>query len=422
MTSEQLLSAFSRYCDVYKFDDFWTRGNTFDALLHVYKSAKERWRGDPRVSKMDTLLRAVAIENIDYLGSRINADYWADDYGWWGIAALSARDYFKGRAEPELAAKYLKLARQCWDSMQKGYDKSPAAKPVPYGCGNSNGSRTGTKNTVTNATLFLLSQRLYQIMTPDPVAVPYLQMAYRQYNWFNNWFNLPGNDYFKTFQVQLPPKGLVQERPIAPPDYEQQYMVPQWEPGWVWTGDQGLLLGGLIEFLSIAGSSADAAEFSEMLRETDADAEALVTDLRQQISLIMYGVSGLLVGADNVLREAPFNSSFNDDPKDYVCGRGVLFRYISEHHDYLGTFFDDIIKATGEAVWDSGNTGGTSPNYQFAADWTPGENQPFNEAFKKIWGFGDPVTEWSLGTPNNMINGILQAAGLDVIGSAIRFA
>jgi hypothetical protein len=420
MTSEQLLKAFSRYCDVYKFDDFWTRGNTFDALLRVYKSAKAKWKGDSYVSKMDTLLRAVAIENINYLGSKINADYWADDYGWWGIAALSARDYFKGRDEPQNAATYLKLARQCWDTMQKGYDKNPDIRPFPYGCGNSNGSRKGTKNTVTNATLFLLSQRLYQIMKPDPVAVPYLQMAYRQYKWFDSWFNLAGNDYFKTFQTPAPPHGLVQERPIAPPDYEQQDMVPTWEPGWVWSADQGLLLGGLIEFLSIAGSSADAAELSEILGETEA--ETVATNLSQQISLIMYGVGALLVGEDNVLREAPFNSSFIDDPKDYVCGRGVLFRYVSEHYDYFGTYFDDVIKATAEAVWDSGNTGGTSPTYQFAADWTPGKNQSFNEAFIKIWGDGDMVTTWQLGTPNNMINGILQAAGLDVIGSAIRFA
>ncbi len=423
MTSDQLLSAFERYCQIYNKEnkDFWTRGNTFDALLHVFQSAKAKWGNDPSVSKMDSLLSAVAMDNIIFLKSNLAKDWWADDYGWWGIAALSARNYFLDRSGWQTAATYLDLARHCWDKMQKGYDNSPNASPVPFGCGNTNGERAGTKNTVTNATLFLLSQRLYQVLKPDPGAVPYLQMAVKQYKWFNSWFNLPDNDYFKIFPLPVPPRGLVQERPIAPPDYELK-TFPTWQEGWVWSGDQGLLLGGLIEFLDIAGSSAESTELLGILRETGQEPNTLATNLKEQISIIINGVGAILVGEDKVLREAPFKSSFVDDPKDYVCGRGVLFRYLSEHSDYFGTFFDEVIKATAEAVWDSGDTGGTNPTYQFAADWTPGKNDTFNQEFKVYWGKGNPDVSWEFDDPDNTINTVLQATGLDVIGSAIRFA
>lgn len=424
MNSQQIFLAFNRYCQVYNFDDFWTRGNTFDALRHVYKSAETKWKGDPNVAKMNTLLRTLALDNINYLNSKINnSGIWADDFGWWGIAALSAVDYFKGQGDRQNASIYLKLARLCWDKMQRGYDKNPNIKPVPFGCANSDGTNKGTKNTVTNATLFVLSLRLFQAVKPDPAASAYLQMAYRQYTWFNGWFNLPGNDYFKIFEPP-PVKGLVRERPIAPPDYEQQYLQPTWEEGWVWTGDQGLLLGGLIELLDIVASSDNTPEVPEV-RETlpETGAGIIAADLKQQINYIADGIYGFLIGADNVLREAPFNSSFGYQyGKDYVCGRGVLLRYLSEHYDYFNDYFDDAVKATAEAVWNSGNTGGTNPDYQFAADWTPGNNQSFNENFTTKWGFGDAVTQWQLGTPDNKINAILQAAGLDAIGAAIRFA
>jgi len=122
---------------------------------------------------------------------------------------------------------------------------------------------------------------------------------------------------------------------------------PTWEPGWVWTGDQGLVLGALAGILQI----------TDALKAVDPSFDP--NQVRAWIATIVTGTRSLLFDAsDNVLREPPFNSSFDDDPKDYVCGRGVLLRYLSEIavQPYLGDQFSTGIAATAEAVWNGRDT------------------------------------------------------------------
>jgi hypothetical protein len=59
MTSEQLLSAFRRYCDVYKFDDFWTRGNTFCMESSGCWSAKIMLCGKLRLIPVSSTTRRI---------------------------------------------------------------------------------------------------------------------------------------------------------------------------------------------------------------------------------------------------------------------------------------------------------------------------------------------------------------------------
>jgi len=338
---------------------------------------------------METFLRQTMIPaNQAYFNSYLSRGMWADDYGWCGIASLTARDYLLSVGDAGSAAAYLAIAEDCWKKMvTEGYDPSDTARPVPHGCGNGSGTDPGTKNTVTNANLFVLSLRLYDVFssTDEQVADAYLEMCYRQFVWFSSWFESE-HRYMRTVAVRC---GLVQERPIAKPSYEKKDR-PTWEPGWVWTGV-----------------------------DPSFDPDVFQNDVVAWIVTIVTGTRSLLFGAaDNVLREPPFNSSFVDDPKDYVCGRGVLLRYLSEAavRPYLGDQFSIGIAATAKAVWNSRDTA----TKQFGADWNPANDAAFNEQFAKAWRFGDTEVSWPYGPDSGAPeNGILQAVGLDVLGAAI---
>jgi len=391
---------FDRFTTIWQFEDFWTRANTFEACLRFVKAAQAKWPADPEVEAMETFLRQEMIPaNQTYFTFYLSQAMWADDYGWCGIASLTARDYLLSVGDAPGAAAYLAIAQLCWTKMfTSGYDQSDGAQPVPHGCGNGNGTDPGTKNTVTNANLFVLSLRLYEILG----ATAYLQMSYQQYLWFSSWFESQYG-YLRTVGAG---SGLVQERPIAEPDYEQKDR-PTWEPGWVWTGDQGLVLGALAGILQI----------TDALKAVDPSFDP--NQVRAWIATIVTGTRSLLFDAsDNVLREPPFNSAFGDDPKDYVCGRGVLLRYLSEIavQPYLGDQFSTGIAATAEAVWNGRDT----TTDQFGADWNPANDSAFNQQFAKAWGDGDTDVSWPYGTNEDApVNGILQAAGLDVLGAAI---
>src|SRR2546421_11556914 len=213
---------FGRFTSVWQFDDFWTRANTFEACLRLVMAARTKWPGDPEVAAMETFLRQTMIPaNQAYFDSYLSRGMWADDYGWCGIASLTARDYLLSVGDAGSAAAYLAIAEDCWKKMvTEGYDPSDTARPVPHGCGNGSGTDPGTKNTVTNANLFVLSLRLYDALKPSggEIANKYLDMTFRQYVWFRSWFE---SDYG---YLRFVPGGsaLVQERPIAPPDDENK--------------------------------------------------------------------------------------------------------------------------------------------------------------------------------------------------------
>lgn len=407
------VAGFKRFTGTWQFDDFWTRGNTFDACLRFVMAVQARWPNDPATRQMEAFLSSTMIPaNVAYLSDRVDSPaYWADDFGWWGIACLSARDYLQQVGESDKSDTLLELAKRCWNEMlSRGYDSSDAAKPVPHGCSNSPGGSPGTKNTVTNANLFLLSLRLYAALRSNKIlAEPYLQTAYDQFLWFSSWFE-SDYGYLRLVQDKV---GLVQERPIAPPDYERK-SDPTWEEGWVWTGDQGLMAGALAGILSIKD---DLIAWAQANKVPNFDPAAFEKNTQAWLATIIGGVKGLLFGAgfqpsDYVLREAPFDSSFVDDPKDYVCGRGVLLRYLSELD--VGGGFRTGIEATAQALWNS-----RDGENQFGAEWNGRNDADFNRQFKSAWGKGDDTGTWQL-AGSAKTNGIVQAIGLDVLGAAIK--
>lgn len=154
------LAAFRRFKQIWEFDDFWKRGNTFDACLTFVAAALNRWPNDPEIQSMQLSVKNMLEKNLDYFNSFDPGSLWADDFGWWGLMALKGRSHLLKMEEYELADKYLQLSTEkCWEYKKRtAYDYTDNAKPVPHGCrnGDANGDSKGVKNTVTNVLLFLL--------------------------------------------------------------------------------------------------------------------------------------------------------------------------------------------------------------------------------------------------------------------------
>ena len=162
---QQALLAFKRFEEVWDFNDFWKRGNTFEACLVFAAALNRQWPDDPQVMEMNTRIVSMLEQNLDFFNSVDVGGMWADDFGWWGLQALNARKFLIDQGEVELADKFWHLSDElCWKQKRDAaYDHTTDALPVPHGCrnGDANGQSLGVKNTVTNVLLFLLSSRIY---------------------------------------------------------------------------------------------------------------------------------------------------------------------------------------------------------------------------------------------------------------------
>ena len=421
----QALAAFRRFKKVWNFNDFWKRGNTFDACLVFADAADKRWPGEPAVEKMQKDIVKMLRENLDFFNSFDPGTLWADDFGWWGLMALNGRKHLLKLGEKELAAEYLTLSTdKCWEYKRKtAYDNTDTAKPVPHGCrnGDANGDSKGVKNTVTNVLLFLLSSRIYRVTKAEniPDNEKYLDMAYRQWVWFDSWFKLKQYEYLKNIS---PVGALVQERPMAffnGSDYmDEQH--PPWEKGWIWTGDQGMLVAALTDMLAVKNDVAGLV--AKNYPGTNFNIDEFQKKLIHLISLLGNGVKTALVSnKDGIFREAPFYAGFGPvHGNDYLGGRGIMLRYLGSGEEklLLGVDIDDNIRKSVNALWMTRDTS----NNQFRPEFTSVENDKlYIEQFRKLWGLADDVWKWDIAKMKEQNKfGVCQAIGLDMFGAAIK--
>jgi len=319
------IAAFKRFEEIWNFNDFWKRGNTFDACLNFVDAVQQRWPNDPALKEMQLKVNEMLEENLVFFNGFDPGDLWADDFGWWGLMALSARKHLLQNGETILADKYLMLSTDlCWEYKKlTAYDHTTTAIPVPHGCrnGDANGISKGVKNTVTNVLLFLLSSRIYRLTLAENIKDndKYLDMAYRQWLWFEHWFKLDKYEYLK----KISPSGaLVQERPMA--FFEgsgyQEKIHPPWAEGWIWTGDQGMLVGALTDMFSVRNELE--AWIARKNIDPGFDPLAFEEKIRALIKLLGNGVKMALISdKDGIIREAPCFSSFGPNHgNDYLAG------------------------------------------------------------------------------------------------------
>ena len=141
------IAAFKRFEEIWNFNDFWKRGNTFDACLTFVDVVQQRWPNDPAVKEMQLKVNEMLEENLVFFNGFDPGDLWADDFGWWGLMALSARKHLLQNGETILADKYLMLSTDlCWEYKKlTAYDHTTTAIPVPHGC--RNGDANGISKT-----------------------------------------------------------------------------------------------------------------------------------------------------------------------------------------------------------------------------------------------------------------------------------
>jgi hypothetical protein len=409
------VQAFDQFKKHWIFPDFWTRANTFDACLRFVTAAVAKWPDDPGVKKMATDALDLIQQDCDYFEGKVDDNLWVDDFGWCGNASLTAHTYLSTVSkDANLAARFLVVARTCARNLKQiGYD--PAGKPVPGGCLNSSKDTPtdGVKNTVTNATFLLLSARLVAESLDDaPELTRNLANTWEQYTWFAAWCDTAQYGYFKSINgLSI---GAVHERPHYPPDY-MRTDHPTWQKGWVWSADQGLLMAGLVEFASVLRYPNVRTAFRSIAPGVDVD--TLRASLVARAKDILLAMPDLFFDKDRVAQEAPFTSSFVDDPKDYVCGKGVLLRYLADVSGVLGANMAPYFVSTATRAWANADSG----SKQFGPDWNPPKEAEYRDNFIRLWGYGDKDVAW--GPIDDQFRlPIEQAAGLDALGAAIPFA
>ncbi len=420
----QVTAAFRRFSEVWDFNDFWKRGNTMDACLTFAGAARTRWPGDAEIRKMQEKVTAMLRDDLAFFRRFDLSGLWADDFGWWGLMALNARRHLLHEGEETLAEEYLHLAGLCWEHKVKyAYDATPDARPVPHGCrnGDAAGHDKGVKNTVTNVLLLLLSSRLYRtsLETPLEGADRYLDMTWRQWRWFEQWFALEEYAYLKRFAGGA---GLVQERPMAffeGSDYQDRGHPP-WEEGWTWSGDQGMLVAALTDLLLLR------KPLQRLVQERYPDetfvADTFSHDVEGYLRTLGRGIRQALVArADGLLREAPFTASFGPrHGNDYVAGRGILMRYLGDPQVRARVPHEmkEVLHRTARAIWTTRDT----RNDQFTAEYTSPENDRlYIQQFRDLWGKADEVYRWELKHMDEQQKlGVCQAIGLDAFGAVMR--
>lgn len=408
----------ARFENVWNFVDFWKRSNTFHGFLRFVDAAEQRWgSGDPSLAPMQQLRKTMIDANGTFFDGQIGGvKVWADDYGWCGLSCLEAQNYLRSTGNGNAADDYLARAGRCWDQMtMTGYDAEDTATPVRHGCGNTSPERKktnggyGTRNTVTNVNLLLLSLRLYGATK----KIDYLSMAFAQYQYFVQWLTLDYSSlddgrYFRTIGLG-PYYMLVHERPMA----KQTYVTttdPGWERGWAWSGDQGLMMAAMAEVVLMQNDLRQFPGFDPSY------AHLACAHIASGIEHFLFST------ADDVLREAPFESAFGPAfANDYVGGRGVLLRYASEAavRKVRTVPFNLVgVRATAAAVWNSRDP----ETNQFASLWNSTGDAAFNACFVEGWGTGVPrALSWEIDAPDALA-GVLQGNGLDALTAGIRDA
>lgn len=277
------------------------------------------------------------------------------------------------------------------------------------------------KNTVTNSLLFLLSSRIYRLSHGEDIEdnEKYLDMAYKQWIWFDEWFKLNQYEYLKQI---TPSAALVQERPMA--FFEgSNYMNeehPPWAAGWVWTGDQGMIVAALTDMFLVRHQLAEWIKENNINESFD----VAVFDKRVQDLIVQIGNGikvALISNEDGIIREAPCYSSFGPiHGRDYLAGRGIMMRYIGSEDEkkLLNVDLSDNIKKTSTAIWETRD----KVNNQFQPEFTTPENDKlYIEGFKKIWGYADDIRIWDIKTMKvQNKNAVCQSIGLDALGAEIK--
>jgi len=322
--------------------NFWQIGNLFDAGID-YAVMKP--------SKAKPFAHAI----FDVYDHTANSPVacWYDDFGWWAGAAQRALDAPALWGKPQLD-RFQQIFAVEWGRMQPGlavYDhnreefdpddtdlqlqpkftggmwnyfwtKSKHADVCNTPCDptdNVNNNLCGRQNTVTNALYLLAASRRLQ-STSDSY---YLTSAQRERQFFLNWFdaaNFSDQDQALLFNLGAGPTSpaVVRERVSI---YASGNPDSHYNSKLIWSGDQGLMLGALVNFMK--GAPKDP-ENPQML--------SIATQILDGIIVYLTDADGHFYPWSNVQHPTPatMGSAPSGDNDDYNLGISVLMRNLAE--------------------------------------------------------------------------------------------
>lgn len=429
---DDVLAVFKRLHDVswpvfcsndYTKNDFWHTANTLDTCADFIIQGSRTWGDlpDQRSQVQEMIQQGYEYFRTVYKTQNGHGQdspaVWWDDYGWWGITFTKIHqnfaEIFKGAKAPKITqADCLQVARDCWTALgsysQKvnGSVQPPQKGPVAGGCWNHPPEDNGVQNTVTNALFLVLSSRLFQSTNEQG----FLNATANQYLWFRNWFinylqkqkdcPLPGQQQglFRCLQPSGSTKFIVvYERPIDPANADYNQGNPPFYDKQLWTGDQGLLLGGLAEVLT----SRKAIAPLPIIKQQD----PTFPQNAQDMALWMVQGISWLFDTSTVLHEAPLNGDFGTGyAADYATGKGVMMRYLANAMNAVGLNAQSYITASAKAVVAS-----MSSSHQVNFQWN-------KKTDSKIGTNESQVT-----TTDRRFEPTAQSAGLDALNAAIRY-
>ena len=107
---KQSIAAFQRFESVWDFNDFWKRGNTFDACLTFADALHNKWPNDAEIISIQKT-SAKCWKKITGFFIQIDpAQMWADHFGWWGLMGIDAAKHLKRIGNIDLATNFTQLS------------------------------------------------------------------------------------------------------------------------------------------------------------------------------------------------------------------------------------------------------------------------------------------------------------------------
>jgi len=292
---------------------YWRLGNAFDAIIDYLENVDAS-----AAAAAGAMVVKQYQASLDKLGGYDHA--WFDDFGWWTIATQRGlgKPFLSGVKDEltgfmtECWGRFNANAPYVWDRRAPGtfddcgpaviggvwneYWKGTAATyPGPKGADPSTGTLEGIQNTVTNAVYLIAAQRLGRTDPEAKVA------ADREYTFLSAW--LFSEEPKLWWPLEMEGAARVRERVSH---FASGRAAPGFQTDWAWTGDQGLILGALVDRMSF-----DKANYQHLLGAAKE---------------LLNGAT-MLVDGNGVLRYCTSTGTVPDgDATDYATGPGVFWR------------------------------------------------------------------------------------------------
>ena len=347
---------------------FWQQGHMLDTMVdYLGLVSPQEGAGFGEEALLKFLDRG-GIPGDD--GSVPNSPLWFDDYAWWGIAALNASRYprlfggltrgFRGIAdlmwEPMFRYAPNTWANACHDERYAPFEpkfeggvwnwiyaprKILSLPETPAGPDQTQISALESiQNTVTNSLYWVLTARLHA----DTGAQLYKDCANREYAFLRQWFTLPNPE--ESLMWEGKGDAIVRERVAT---YKNGNLLRGYSPELAWSGDQGLVLGGLVDHMALVGQTDP--RYGDLLRYAQRLTQGVKTRMSEQGRLLPW------VPYTN----APDHGAPGGDVDDYQTGVGVYMRYLG--YAYRGNpLLRSHLETTGYREWLSSNVAQLKPS------------------------------------------------------------